>query len=71
MRRSSKPPHYRPGAHLVMRTESGSYVPAMVLEDGGGLLVKVRYRLQGALVEQWVQRGRLVPPPWVGCRRHR
>jgi hypothetical protein len=43
----------------------------MVLEDGGGLLVKVRYRLQGALVEQWVQRGRLVPPPWVGCRRRR
>jgi hypothetical protein len=60
----------RYGSHVALKTPSG-YTPAMVLEDGGGMLVKMRYRLQGAMVDRWVLRCDLIPPPWVGCRRRR
>jgi hypothetical protein len=58
----------RPGLHLALRTQTG-YRPAMVLEDGGGSSVKVRYTADGTIQERWVERRQLVPPPWVGPRR--
>jgi hypothetical protein len=60
-------PFYRPGLHLALRTNTG-YRPAMVVEDGGGYLVKVRYTEHGTVQEQWVDRAQLVPPPWGGPR---
>jgi hypothetical protein len=59
---------YCPGLHLALRTETG-YRPAMVLEDGGGCSVKVRYTADGVIQERWVDRPQLVPPPWAGPRR--
>jgi hypothetical protein len=61
--------YYRPGLHLAMHSGGGSYRPAVVLEDGGGLLVKVRYTSHGLIQEEWVHRLRLIPPPWIGPRR--
>jgi hypothetical protein len=58
--------YYRPGLHLAMQSGGGSYRPAVVLEDEGGLLVKVRYTSHGLIQEEWVHRLRLVPPPRIG-----
>jgi hypothetical protein len=67
-RRHPSKVHYRAGLHLAMKTQGGGYRPAVVLQDGGGLLVKVRYTLQGVVGDYWVPRADLMPPPWVGPR---
>jgi hypothetical protein len=56
---------YPRGLHLALRTQTG-YRPAMVVQDGGGDSVKVRYTANGLIQERWVERAQLVPPPWVG-----
>jgi hypothetical protein len=61
MRRRAKR-SYRSGLHLALRTETG-YQPAMVVQDGGGYMVKVRYAAHGTVQERWVGRAQLVPPP--------
>jgi hypothetical protein len=45
---------YRPGLHLAMQSGGGNYRPAIVLEDSGDLLVKVRYNSHGLVQEEWV-----------------
>jgi hypothetical protein len=55
---------YHAGLHLALRTDTG-YRPAMVVQDGGGSMVKVRYTANGLIQEQWVLRAQLVPPPWI------
>ena len=55
---------YRPGAHLTVRTESGSR-PAIVLQDNGEgePMVKVRCTIDGVVQDRWVFRVDLLPPP--------
>jgi hypothetical protein len=38
----------------------------MVVQDGGGYMVKVRYTAHGLIQEHWVDRRQLVPPPGAG-----
>ena len=66
MRRRAKR-FYPAGLHLALRTEAG-YRPAMVVQDGGGSMVKVRYTAHGLIQEEWVERRQLIPPPRLGCR---
>ncbi len=42
----------------------------MVLDDGGGQMVKVRYLAHGVVQERWVDRSELVPPPLAGAGAH-
>ncbi len=58
---------YLPGLHLALRTDTG-YRPAMVVQDGGGSMVKVRYTANGLIQEQWIERRRLVAPPSAAAR---
>ena len=51
MRRRAKR-FYPPGLHLALRTETG-YRPAMVVQDGSGSMVKVRYTAHGTIQEHW------------------
>jgi hypothetical protein len=62
--------YYRPGLHLVMRTENG-YRPAVVIQDNGEgePMVKVRCTMKGVVQDRWVFRVDLIPPPWVGPRQ--
>ncbi len=69
MRRRPSKLWLRPGTHLAMKDGRGNYRPAMVLEDGGGNLVKLRYVARGQVRSEWVPRADLIPPPWIGCRR--
>ena len=71
MRRRRRPSkvYYRPGLHLALKNGAGGYRPAVVVQDGGGLLVKVRYNIGGRASDYWVPRADLVPPPWAGPRR--
>jgi hypothetical protein len=69
MRRRAKR-FYPRGLHLALRTETG-YRPAMVVQDGGGFVVKVRYTRHGLIQEHWVDRRQLIPPPRVGSRHPR
>ena len=66
MRRRAKR-FYPPGLHLALRTETG-YRPAMVVQDGSGSMVKVRYTANGLIQEEWVDRRQLIPPPRADCR---
>jgi len=66
MRRGAKR-FYPPGLHLALRTGTG-YRPAMILQDGGGSMVKVRYMARGLIQEQWVDRSQLIAPPRVDSR---
>jgi hypothetical protein len=68
-RRPPSKTYYRPGLHLAMKNGRGGYRPAVVVQDGGGLLVKVRYNIGGWASDYWVPRADLVPPPWCGPRR--
>ncbi len=69
MRRRAKR-FYPPGLHLALRTDTG-YRPAMVVQDGGGSMVKVRYTTEGVVQERWVERRQLIPPPSAGARPSR
>lgn len=45
----------------------GRYRPGVVLEDGAGRLVRVRYCSRGELFEGWFPRGQVFPPQqWGG-----
>ncbi len=61
--------YYRPGLHLALKNGSGGYRPAVLVQDGGGLLVKVKYYVGGRASDYWVPRADLVPSPWCGPRR--
>lgn len=70
----SRPFRYRlflSGLHVAICVDGDCYRPGMVLEDGGGRLVRVRYVARGEILEGWVPRINISPPPAWGEVAHR